>query len=337
MKKIRVNLVSESEISVQGHGVHTAYEEMAHSLEIRDDVELIRGQFGKQVDCDIVHIHTVGPRTYRKLFQKGVKKVVSAHIVPDSFVGSLLFAKAWRPLAVLYLRWFYNKADLLLAVSDETVNDLKELKVKAPIEVLYNSIDSSRYKTATIPRAEIRKKLGIPADAFVVIGAGQVQPRKRVDNFITAAKQMPDTHFLWIGGMPFGKIAADNMRMQKMMDNAPSNVTFAGIVPLADMSSYYHAADVFWLPSEQETFGLVVVEAAASGLPIILRDIADYDTTFGKDALRQKTIKNAVEVINSLREPHEYAIWKKAAGRIANRFDSVASAERLVGLYRNLL
>ena len=69
-KKIRVNIVSESEISVQGHGVHTAYEEMAHSLEGREDVELIRGHFGEQVPCDIIHIHTVGPRTYRKQVQK---------------------------------------------------------------------------------------------------------------------------------------------------------------------------------------------------------------------------------------------------------------------------
>lgn len=46
-KKLRVNIVSESEISVQGHGVHTAYEEMASSLEQLKDVEVIRGHFGE--------------------------------------------------------------------------------------------------------------------------------------------------------------------------------------------------------------------------------------------------------------------------------------------------
>ena len=65
-QKLRVNMVSESEISVQGHGVHTAYEEMVSSLRKRSDVELITGEFGRQVDCDIVHLHTVGPRLWKK-------------------------------------------------------------------------------------------------------------------------------------------------------------------------------------------------------------------------------------------------------------------------------
>lgn len=336
--KIRVNLVSESEISVQGHGVHTAYEEMARSLENRPDIELIKGRFGETVDCDILHIHTVGPRTYRKLLQKGVKKVVSAHVVPDSFIGSLLFAKAWKPLAKIYLRWFYNKADLLLAVSDETKRDLENLRVTAPIEVMYNSIDITRYVSPVSPRAEMRKKLGIAADAFVVIGAGQVQPRKRVNDFIAAAKKDPKVTFVWVGGMPFGKLAADNVRMQKMIDTAPKNMIFAGIVPLETMSSYYHAADMFWLPSEQETFGLVVVEAAASGLPIMLRDISDYDTTFGNDALKHKTIDDAVKNITHLEQNKvDYKKWQKAAQRIAQKFDSKASADQLVKLYKSLL
>jgi 1,2-diacylglycerol-3-alpha-glucose alpha-1,2-galactosyltransferase len=259
-------------------------------------------------------------------------------VVPDSFVGSLLFAKAWKPLAKLYLRWFYNKADLLLAVSDETKRDLEDLGVKPRIEVMYNSIDISRYKIASTPRADIRKKLGIKQDAFVVIGAGQVQPRKRVDDFITSAKKLPDVTFIWVGGMPFGKLAADNTRMQRMIDTAPKNMIFAGIVPLEHMVSYYHAADMFWLPSEQETFGLVVVEAAASGIPIMLRDIPDYDMTFGDDALKQKNIDDAVKNITHLRDnATDYKKWVQAAERIAERFDSKASAEQLVKLYQSLL
>lgn len=337
-KKIRVNIVSESEISVQGHGVHTAYEEMAHSLEAREDVEVIRGHFGEKVPCDIIHIHTVGPRTYSKLIQKGPKKVISAHVVPDSFIGSLLFAKAWRPLAVAYLRKFYNQADLLLAVSDETVADLKKLKVKPRIEILYNTIDTSRYKKPTRSREEIREKLGIAKGAFVVIGAGQVQPRKRVSDMLAVAKRMPDVRFVWIGGMPFGGLAADNARMKRMMESAPANVKFAGIVALEEMPNYYHAADAFWLPSIQETFGLVVVEAAASGLPIILRDIPDYDATFKDDALRPKDQEEYIKTIDQLKDdPTFYKKWKAGAERIAQRFDSKAGAERLVALYRDLL
>ncbi len=337
-KKLRVNIVSESEISVQGHGVHTAYEEMANSLEQLPDVEVIRGHFGEQVDCDIVHLHTVGPRTFKKLFQKNVKVVISAHVVPDSFVGSLVFARFWKIFAIWYLRWFYNQADLLLAVSDQTAHELKELGVKSPIEVMYNSIDTNKYKSSTISPTKTRADLGIPKDAFVVIGAGQVQPRKRVDCFITAAKALPDVHFIWVGGMPFGKIAADNRAMQRMIDKPPINMHFAGIVPLDQMSSYYHAADMFWLPSEQETFGLVVIEAAASGLPVMVRDIPDYDNTFGHESIRASDDAGFIREIQKLKDDKRYfAKYRTLSKKIADRFDSRKSAVRLVGLYRKLL
>ncbi len=337
-EKLRVNIVSESEISVQGHGVHTAYEEMASSLEKLSDVQVIRGHFGEQVDCDIVHLHTVGPRTFRKLFQRNVKVVISAHVVPDSFVGSLVFARFWKIFAVWYLRWFYNRADLLLAVSDQTAKELRDMGVKAPIEIMYNSIDTAKYKSGSISRAKMRHDLDIPKDAFVVIGAGQVQPRKRVDSFVAAARALPDVHFIWVGGMPFGKIAADNKAMQRMIDNPPVNMHFAGIVPLDQMSSYYHAADMFWLPSEQETFGLVAIEAAASGLPIMVRDIADYDNTFGPESVRARNDADFTRQIQKLRNDHRYyAKYKSLSQAIAQKFDSKQSAVRLVGLYRKLL
>lgn len=335
--KIRVNMVSESEISVQGHGVHTAYEEMAAALEKRDDVEVIRGRFGETVPCDIVHLHTIGPRTWRKLLQRGPKKVISAHVVPDSFIGSIVLAKYWAFAARWYMRWFYNKADLVFAVSKEAQADLEKLGVRSPIEVLYNFIDTSKYGHPGVSRQEGRRKLGIPSEAFTVIGVGQVQPRKRVDCFLTAAAAMPDVHFVWVGGMPFGKVAADTARMKKMMDQAPSNVHFPGIMPLEDMVGYYHAADLFWLPSEQETFGLVVVEAAAAGLPVMVRDIADYDDTFGDDALRASD-QDAMLVIQKLAsDPVFYQGQKQKSKAIAERFDSVAAAERLVKSYRQLV
>lgn len=339
MKKMRVNIVSESAISVQGHGVHTAYEEMCRALESRDDVEVIRNEFGKKIDCDVIHLHTVGPRTWQKLLQKGPKKIISAHVVPDSFVGSLVGARIWKPLAKLYLKWFYNRADLVLAVSNQTKNDLLSLGVRAPIEILYNFIDTSMYTkvTSSARRDEIRAQLGIQNDSFVVIGAGQVQPRKRVDVFLTAARHFPNMDFVWVGGMPFGRLAADHGSMAKLMKDTPTNLHFTGMVDLAQMAEYYHIADAFMLPSEQETFGLVVIEAAAAGLPLLLRDLPEYDATFGQDALRCKNDTQFLEAIKSLQNKKIYASWKEASERIAHRFDSGVAAQKLISLYQRLI
>ena len=336
-KLLRVNMVSESEISVQGHGVHTAYEEMVRSLQKLDDVELITGHFGEQINCDVVHLHTVGLRTWKKLFQKGPKKIASAHVVPDSFIGSLILAKYWRPLAVMYLRWFYNKADLVIAVSDMTKNELEGMGVTKPIQVLYNSIDPTPYKKHK-GRAEIRKKLGISSEKFVVIGAGQAQPRKRLDSFLAVANNLPDVEFVWVGGMPFGKIAADHGSIDKIMHNPPKNVHFPGIVDLEQMPKWYAASDAFLFPSDQETFGLVVVEAAASGLPIILRNIHDYDDTFRDGALMASDDNQFTEIVSQLinnKDFYDKAVEKSQI--IASRFDSQASAKRLVEMYRGII
>ena len=330
-------MVSESEISVQGHGVHTAYEEMVRSLKNRADIELITGEFSKRVDCDIVHLHTVGPRLWKKLRQKNAKKVVSAHVVPDSFIGSLVLAKYWRPFAVLYLRWFYNQADLVIAVSETTKRELEEMGVKKPIRVLYNSIDPTPYKLGR-GRSEIRQKLDVSDNAFVVIGAGQTQPRKRLDTFLAVAEALPDAEFVWVGGMPFGKLAADHGDIARIMENPPQNVHFPGIVDLAEMPKWYAASDAFLFPSDQETFGLVVVEAAASGLPVILRDIHDYDDTFRDGAEMAKDDAGFVGIVEKLK--NDKLFYKKSvqkSQKIVDKFDSTAGAEKLVSFYKQLI
>ncbi len=331
-------MVSESDVTVQGHGVHTAYMELASALERRDDVALIRNEFWEKIDCDIIHLHTIGAMTWRKLLQRGPKKVISTHVVPDSFVGSLRFARAWRPLAIWYMRWFYNRADMLLATSQETEKDLRAIGVKSPITVAYNSIDTHKYQNINKKiTANVRKKLRIPPDAFVVIGAGQVQPRKRLDCFVKAAETMQDVYFLWVGGMPFGKLGANSGAMEELIRTAPKNLIFTGAVPLEVMPHYYAMANLFWLPSDQETFGMVIVEAAAAGLPVLVRDLEDYDDTFDDNVIRA-TDDSFVEAIKTVMSDKKvYVQWQRKSARIAKRFDSLAATERLVKLYRQML
>lgn len=331
---MRISVVSESEFTVQGHGVHTAYVELTNALKRRSDTNVIINRAGP---ADITHLHTIGAYSLRRLLFDRSKKVVSAHIVPASLVGSLVGAKVWLPLAARYLRWFYNRADMVFAVSDETKRELRNLGVTKPIEVVYNMIDTARYTTSEKDKALARERLGIAPDAWVVVGAGQVQPRKRVDDFVAAAAQLPDTTFIWVGGMPFGKLAADHSAMKAMIASAPKNVIFTGVIDHTAVKEYYQAADVFWLPSEQETFGLVVVEAAAAGLPVILRDIPDYTETFANEALLCQP-ETVVGMIGLLRDdPAFYEQARSHSAAIAHRFDSASGADQVMSLYKNLL
>src|SRR5690606_31303155 len=96
-------------------------------------------------------------------------------------------------------------------------------------------------------------------------------------------------------------------------------------------------ADIFWLPSMQETFGLVVVEAAASGLPVILRDIPDYKTTFAQYAVVVDDSSD-VEAIRKLQyDPDYYQNYKSKAAELAGRFDSKVATDKLVVAYKDLI
>lgn len=336
MKKLTVNLVSESEFTVQGHGVHTAYLEMRHILEHQPDVKLMINK-EPMPGTDITHIHTVGLFALRRLISRyGGKKIVSAHIVPDSLVGSLVGAKVWVHAFKYYLRWFYNRADTVIAVSPYTQKELLKLGVKRPIVVLPNSIDTAEYKNSPAEKKRCRKELGLDPDKFTVIGNGQIQPRKKFDTFIKVAKQMPDVQFIWIGGIPFKAAGADFAKLSLMIKKAPSNVLITDVIPLEQAQVYMKAGDLMFMPSIQETFGLAIIEGAACDMPVIVRDIHDYDATFGDLVIRSDEAHFVDTIRRYMVDDNLYAAAVAKSHQLATKYDSKAMGKKLMELYRSL-
>lgn len=336
MQKIKVNMVSESTFTVQGHGVHTAFLEMTTALDTRPDVDVAVNKFRRK--ADITHIQTFGPYSLLHLWFGSGKKVISVHVVPDSLLGSIAGAKHFYGLAKWYMRAFYGRADLLLSVSKMVDDTLRsQLHIKKPSQVLYNTVDMDMYKTAPADKTVARTALALPADAQVVVSCAQIQPRKRFDIFCEAARALPNTTFIWIGGIPFKHLGADYSHMQKLLDEKPANVTVTGVIDHKEVRRYLQAADVFFLPSEQENHPMAVLEAAGAGLPIVLRDIPEYDDTFKNDALRgtDTTFVGLIERLAADKSFREQA--KKGSAAIARRFDSRTGGDRLVEAYKSTL
>ncbi|HMQ95990.1 MAG TPA: glycosyltransferase family 4 protein [Candidatus Saccharibacteria bacterium] len=335
-KKIRVNLISESEFTVQGHGVHTAFVEMKRALSEHSAIELSVNS--KQRDFDIVHVHTVGLFSLRRLLSAKGKKVITAHLVPDSFIGSLRGAIYWKPLARLWLKLFYRQGDLVVGCSAMVRDELHDDMGLQHVDLLYNTIDMRRYDATPAERVAARKKLGLDKNDFVVVGNGQVQPRKRLDTFFAIAKAMPDAKFFWVGGTPFGKIGAEYEKMQKLVKEAPENVTMTGLIPLEEVRDYYTVADTFVLPASQENHPMCVLEAAGANLPIVLRDIPQYSDSFKGHAIMASTDTEFVSAVRNIRNDAAFREEALAGSRrIRDRFDSRHGAELAVAFYRQLL
>ncbi len=221
-------------------------------------------------------------------------------------------------------------------VADELRDDM--FITRTPVKLFYNTIDMERYKTSPADRSAARKVLGIDEKEFVVIGNGQIQPRKRFDSFVTTAKLMPDISFIWVGGIPFKRLGAEYSTMKKLVASAPGNLTVTDVIPLQEVRKYLQAADVFYLPAEQENHPMSVLEAAGTGLPIILRDIPQYDDTFAEHAILVASDDQVVKSIRRLQtDPVAYKKAVEGAHATAKRFGSEAGAEMAVRYYREAI
>jgi glycosyltransferase involved in cell wall biosynthesis len=107
-------------------------------------------------------------------------------------------------------------------------------------------------------RTELRARLGVPAGEVVVLSVGRLVPEKGFDTLVAAAA--PDLRIVIAGG---GPLRAELERR---------GATLVGEVDEETLAELYAAADVFALLSTHEPWGVVVNEAAASALPLVLSD-----------------------------------------------------------------
>ena len=116
---------------------------------------------------------------------------------------------------------------------------------------------------------KIKNKYNIPLDAFVLLFVGKFINVKRPLDLIDAAKEIlnskdiPELHVLFVGDGPLMN------RMIKGSAEYENNFHYAGFVNQSDIAEYYAASDCLVLPSQSETWGLVVNEAMLCGLPVI--------------------------------------------------------------------
>lgn len=117
-------------------------------------------------------------------------------------------------------------------------------------------------------RDYLRRKLGI-REQKIVLYVGQFIERKRLDILLEAMRSMPDDYGLYlIGGKELPEYSAITDG-----DSYPfHNLHYIDFCTPAKLCQYYQAADVFVLPTREDTWGLVINEAMANGLPVITTD-----------------------------------------------------------------
>lgn len=161
------------------------------------------------------------------------------------------------------------RADLVIGLANVSCDALRVMGVNDP-KLLPPSIDLSKISVDPNRVAALRTKMGIPADAFVWGSSGSLIYRKGIDYLPKLARRMKeagrDCYFIWMGGETQN---ADEYYLRcELAHGGHTNVLFTGA--LSD-TYYEHMAliDAFLMLSHEETFGMVNVEAAYLGKPIL--------------------------------------------------------------------
>lgn len=332
---LRVAVIKETSGAPRGSGVYTAFVQTLEELSQHPDISLTINRIDGSVD--VIHAHTTMWRYLLASFRHRRRLIVSAHEVPDTYLGSFIFDDVCHFVARRWLKFVYNRAHRVIAVSPYTKRELEALGVSSRIEVLCNCVDRECFRPNPAARLEVRRRLGINDEAFVVVNAAQIQPRKGFELFIDTARRAPDLEFVWVGGRPFGRLSADFGKLTRLMQQAPPNVHFPGQVLFEEMPAYYAMADACFFPSIQECFGYTIIEAAAAGLPVVLRDNPAYEDYLFDHYLASSTPDGAAKLLRRLNDDARFLREQRAHSEaLAELYDLRRYTERLVELYRRV-
>lgn len=228
-----------------------------------------------KVDLIIINQPYVGLVVYTSLIGWFVPKIYFFH---SPWCEEYLIDKKKKGVGY-YLRKFVEKkvmnfCNKIVCCSEFMKNKIVSIhKIKKNIKVLHVGIDTNRFYPAE-NKMEVRKKLDLPVNKFIIFTARRLVPRMGLENLIEAVNMLKkefDNIFLVIVGSGW---LEDKLKALAKELEITDYIKFVGKVEQNILLLYYQSADIFVLPTKLlEGFGMVILEAMALGKPIVATDI----------------------------------------------------------------
>lgn len=236
------------------------------------------GRIIKEFNPDIIHICNAFQVCNSSLIwakKLKIPVVASIHLLPENMIISLSKMKEKnyefiKDLTWKYLLFFFNRFDFA-AIPTKTGAEMYEKKgINTKIFPISNGLKMDKFNPNN-DGENLRKKFNL-SDKKIVLYAGRISEEKNLDVLI---KSMPyvleevDAHFLIVGGG--GEYTKQLNQLSKNL-GVNDDLTFTGFLDWDDYPKVFSIADVFALPAESELQNIPTLEAAASGLPVIVAD-----------------------------------------------------------------
>jgi glycosyltransferase involved in cell wall biosynthesis len=164
-----------------------------------------------------------------------------------------------RSLIYRYLRWIHNGCALTLCPSSATIADLRAHGFRR-LRLWGRGVDTARFHPGFRSEAW-RRSIGLQPDEALLLYVGRLATEKRVELLAEAVEGLEGVRLALVGDGPA------RSQLEQRLAGAP--VHFTGYLQGEALSTAYASADAFVFPSDTETFGQVIQEAMASGLPVV--------------------------------------------------------------------
>lgn len=297
-------------------------------------------------DKDIAHtVETYWAFSYQAIKTKkkyGTKIVVTQwENIPFNFENNRIRRKIKNDVR--------SNADLFIAVTEKARDALIiEGVSEEKIEVIPPGINLYKFKPGE-KNKKILRNLGLSIDDKIILFIGRLKREKGVYDLVYAAKRILDDqaireniHFIFVGSGEEGK----NLHFMVKKLDIEKNVKFISYFPYKDINSLYNTADIFVLPSIpipvwQEQLGMVLLEAMASGKPIISTMSGSIPEVIGDAGVLvqpndPRGLYYSIKYLIQSEERRE-ELSNKARERAQRNFDASIFAKKMKNAYKDVL
>ncbi len=237
-------------------------------------------------------------------------------------------------------------ADRLVANTADEARQLVQLYGADParVSVVPPGVDLAAFTPGD--RYAARAALGLPAQARVLLFVGRIQPLKAPDLLIRAARGLLDRHPEWsaedlvvavVGGPSGSGLEHPESLAQLTAElGMTAHVRFVPPVARGPLAQWYRAADLVTVPSHNESFGLVALEALACGTPVVAARVGGLPTAVGDSGVLvtghdPRDWAQALDAL--LADPLRRQVLARRGVRHARGFGWSATTERLLQVY----
>ncbi|HEX3013184.1 MAG TPA: glycosyltransferase [Methanobacterium sp.] len=228
----------------------------------------------RKYKIDLIHAHYVMPPGLIAVIcsmLSGTKTAITIH-------GSDIFVLARKPLLKSVIKFILKRSDYVFVVSDSLRENVLKLDIEGledKLSITYNAVDVERFKPDQT--STFKEEVHINPQKPVVLFVGNLVWQKGVEYLIRAKEFMKvDAEIVIVGDGPLLEELKAIVEFEKM-----EGITFTGA--RTDIEKIMPAADVVVVPSVSESFGIVVLEAMASGKPVIATNVGGIPEVVNKE------------------------------------------------------